>query len=121
MSGLILEGNFERETLSEDGLRRVFGRIFDALFRQLTEDATAGPREVTSGYFRTLRRGMRPSGSVSTILPDSSIPPENRVGRFCCFGRDADRIVSRRNMPTDSNVIKATKRSTSVQMDPVIS
>jgi len=32
ISGLILETYFEPETLSEKGLRRVLGRIFDALF-----------------------------------------------------------------------------------------
>jgi len=31
-SGLILESQFEPETLSEKGLRRILGRIFDALF-----------------------------------------------------------------------------------------
>jgi len=32
LSGLILESHFELETLSERGLRRILGRIFDALF-----------------------------------------------------------------------------------------
>ncbi len=31
-SGLILESNFETDVLSERGLRRILGRIFDALF-----------------------------------------------------------------------------------------
>jgi AcrR family transcriptional regulator len=31
-SGLILESNFEPDVLSEKGLRRILGRIFDALF-----------------------------------------------------------------------------------------
>ena len=32
VSGLILESYFEPESLSEDGIRRILGRIFDALF-----------------------------------------------------------------------------------------
>jgi AcrR family transcriptional regulator len=32
ISGLILESNFEPAVLSEEGLRRILGRIFDALF-----------------------------------------------------------------------------------------
>ena len=32
VSGLIFESNFEPEVLSEKGLRRILGRIFDALF-----------------------------------------------------------------------------------------
>jgi AcrR family transcriptional regulator len=32
LSGLILESHFEPEILSEQGLRRILGRIFDALF-----------------------------------------------------------------------------------------
>jgi AcrR family transcriptional regulator len=32
LSGLILESQFEPEALSEKGLRRILGRIFDALF-----------------------------------------------------------------------------------------
>ena len=32
LSGLILESHFEPETLTEKGMRRILGRIFDALF-----------------------------------------------------------------------------------------
>jgi hypothetical protein len=32
VSGLILESHFELEALSEKALRRILGRIFDALF-----------------------------------------------------------------------------------------
>ena len=32
ISGLILESNFEPEILTDEGLRRLFGKIFDALF-----------------------------------------------------------------------------------------
>jgi len=32
ISGLVLESNFEPDVLSEEGLRRILGRIFDALF-----------------------------------------------------------------------------------------
>ncbi len=32
VSGLILESQFEPEALTEKGLRRILGRIFDALF-----------------------------------------------------------------------------------------
>ncbi len=35
ISGLILESNFEPKVLSEKGLRRILGRIFDALFAPL--------------------------------------------------------------------------------------
>jgi len=32
VSGLMLERHFETEILTEEGLRRILGRIFDALF-----------------------------------------------------------------------------------------
>jgi hypothetical protein len=35
ISGLILESQFEPENLSEKALRRILGRIFDALFPAL--------------------------------------------------------------------------------------
>jgi AcrR family transcriptional regulator len=37
ISGLILESHFEPEILSEKGLRRILGRIFDALFQPIDE------------------------------------------------------------------------------------
>lgn len=71
-------------------------------------------------YARRLRRTARPSGSIKTIFPDASEPQNLRIGVFSRFGREVDMIVSRRKTPTDKREIKATKRRTSVQIDPVM-
>ena len=74
------------------------------------------------GYLRAGRRERRPSGSRRMIFPDLS----GTQNLSCCdlmgwpdLGREEEMMVSKRNMPMDNKVMKATKRSKSVQTDPV--
>src|SRR5882672_9988833 len=74
------------------------------------------------GYRRATLRERRPSGSSRMIFPDLS----GTQNLSCCclmgwpdLGREEVMMVSRRNMPMDSKVMKAAKRSKSVHTDPV--